>query len=186
MTIKKDFIYTTIIVLMTIFIPIVPLGGKVEHDSIFRLTGNGHMRLTDVETNEEISVTYRDTEGRYDQKALKNIDHLLRCHGAGEKEVPISLKLIEFVDYVQDSFGAEVVNVTSGYRTPDYNKQLKRRLRRAAKDSLHMHGMAMDIMLSGISKATLGRFMREKEFGGVGMYRRSRFVHVDSGPVRNW
>ncbi|HPQ81631.1 MAG TPA: DUF882 domain-containing protein, partial [bacterium] len=95
------------------------LESSALHDGAFRLTGDGAISILDVHTGEELSIVYRDGEGRYDPASLEAVDRLLRCHGDGT-EHPISLKLIELVDHIQDKFDAERVLVVSGYRSPDY------------------------------------------------------------------
>ncbi len=155
------------------------------HQSTFGITGDGRIAFVDTHNGERVSVVYRDGNGRYDDSALAAIHHVLRCHGEGE-QFPISLKLIEFVDHVQDNFGGGDLKIISGYRSPKYNAWLRRRSRRVAHDSLHMRGMAMDIRMDSVNKNKLGRFVRELHAGGVGVYPRSNFVHVDVGPSRVW
>ena len=157
----------------------------VEHQGAFRVTGDGRVNLRDVHTGESLAIVYRDREGRYDPDSLAAIDRLLRCHGDGE-EHPISLKLVELIDHLQDRFDANEVRIVSGYRSPEYNAALKRSLGRVAHDSLHMQGMAMDIQFDGVGKQELGASARETGVGGVGVYRSSTYVHVDVGPVRSW
>jgi uncharacterized protein YcbK (DUF882 family) len=161
------------------------LESAVDRKSPFKFSGDGKISLLDVHTGERISVVYRDDKGRYSDSALEAIDYTLRCHGSG-KEIPISLKLIELVDHVQDHFGSDMVKVVSGHRSRAYNKRLRRRLRRVARESLHIHGMAMDIKLPGIQKRQLGNFAKALRSGGVGVYRSSTYVHLDVGPVRHW
>lgn len=157
----------------------------VEHQGVFRTTGDGRVNILDVTTGERLSIVYRDREGRYDISSLEAIDRLLRCHG-DQAEYPISLKLVELVDHLQDRFDASEVRVVSGYRSPDYNAALKRKLGRVAHDSLHMQGMAMDIQFENVGKQELGAYAQEITVGGVGTYRSSTYVHVDVGPVRSW
>jgi uncharacterized protein YcbK (DUF882 family) len=46
---------------------------------------------------------------------------------------------------------------------------------------------AADIAIQGVSKWTLARYVRSLPGrGGVGIYCRSRFVHVDIGDKRDW
>ncbi len=168
-----------------LLLPAERLETAVQHESLFRVGGDGQLVLSDPRTQERIAVVYRDRQGSYDDAALAAIDRTLRCHGRDEV-FPISLKLIELVDHLQDHFGAEEIRVISGYRSPEYNAQLRRRSRRVAHDSLHMKGMAMDIRMPGVSKFKIGRYAREIAIGGVGVYPRSGFVHVDVGPVRTW
>ncbi|GGC43334.1 hypothetical protein GCM10011504_22190 [Siccirubricoccus deserti] len=76
--------------------------------------------------------------------------------------------------------GGDLV-VLSGYRTPETNAAVD-----GAGDSQHLRAGALDVQvasaqLTGFAEAALalGR-------GGVGVYQRRGFVHVDSGPVRRW
>lgn len=166
-------------------IPAKPLETAVERPGVFRLSGDGRVNLLDVQTGEQLSIVYRDSRGAYNESTLDAIDRVLRCHGDQEMH-PISLKLVELVDYLQDHFGASQISVVSGYRSPDYNEALRRKIRRVAHDSLHIQGMAMDIQFPGVGKKELGTIARSLGSGGVGVYARSSFVHVDVGPVRSW
>ena len=157
----------------------------VEHLSIFRFTGDGVIGMHDVQTNEVFNVIYRDKKGRYDEEALAVIDHIFRCHG-GQEEFPISLKLIELLDHIQDHFGAHELKVISGYRSPPYNADLRKRTRRVARESLHMEGMAADVVIPGISARELRDYAKTLKAGGVGYYGSRAFVHIDIGQVRHW
>lgn len=161
------------------------LESAVDRSSPFKYSGDGKISFVDVHTGERITVVYRDEDGRYRDSALEAIDYTLRCHGSGQ-EIPISLKLVELVDHLQDHFGADTIRVVSGYRSKSYNKRIRRRNRRVARESLHTHGLAMDIKIPGIHKRKLGRFAKALRAGGVGVYRSSTFVHLDVGPVRHW
>jgi Phage tail lysozyme/Peptidase M15 len=66
---------------------------------------------------------------------------------------------------------------TSGYRSPEYNKQVG-----GAKDSQHTHGAAADFSLRGLDEATQERVIRRAiELGGrgIGYYPGSQSFHVD-------
>jgi uncharacterized protein YcbK (DUF882 family) len=171
---SKAYIRVLFWTLAFLFFPASMLEPSTTTKSLFRLSGDGILSLEDVHTGESISVMYRDLDGIYDESALQRIELLLRSHGDGET-FPISLKLLELVDHLQDHFGADEVKVN-----------LRRHLRRVAHDSLHMQGMAMDIKLPDVGKLALGKYARSLAAGGVGVYRRSSFVHVDTGPVRSW
>lgn len=179
-------IYLIALTILVFSVGLVPsVDPMVEHESMFRLSGDGKILLFDVQTGEKLSIVYRDTEGIYNQEALEAVNRTLRCHG--DKEVfPISLKLIELIDHLEDHFAADEVRVVSGYRSPEYNEQLRRKIGRVAHDSLHMQGLAMDIMFQNVSKSELGKFARLLNSGGVGVYRSSNYVHIDVGPVRSW
>jgi uncharacterized protein YcbK (DUF882 family) len=157
----------------------------IERQSIFKFSGDGVLGMHDVQTREFFNVIYRDETGRYDEEALAVIDHIFRCHG-GQEEFPISLKLIELLDYIQDHYGAKELKVISGYRSPDHNAHLRRRSRRVARESLHMEGMAADVIIPGVSARELSKYAISLKAGGVGYYGNRAFVHIDIGPVRHW
>lgn len=157
----------------------------VEHLSIFRYSGDGVIGMQDIQTKEFFNVIYRNRNGHYDDEALVVIDHIFRCHGQQEK-FPISLKLIELIDHIQDHFDAKEVRIISGYRSPSYNAKLKARSRRVARESLHMEGMAADIIIPGVSAARLRDYAKSLRAGGVGYYGANAFVHIDIGEVRHW
>jgi uncharacterized protein YcbK (DUF882 family) len=55
-----------------------------------------------------------------------------------------------------------------------------------AKRSLHMSGKAIDIRVPGRDVHQLQKAALSLKSGGVGLYTKSRFVHVDTGRVRSW
>jgi uncharacterized protein YcbK (DUF882 family) len=56
----------------------------------------------------------------------------------------------------------------------------------AARDSWHMKGGAGDFLVNGVNIAALARFGQWLAGGGVGLYTRRNFIHVDRGRVRSW
>ena len=98
----------------------------------------------------------------------------------------LSLRLIEFLDYIEDRFGPDaLLTITSGYRPPEYNSKLRKKGALAAKASLHQYGMAADFILEGISSKRVWEYVRSIGFGGTGYYHGAT-VHVDVGPGRFW
>ena len=78
------------------------------------------------------------------------------------------------------------LSVISGYRTQRTNDMLRKRSSGVAKKSYHIKGMAADFRMEGVSVAQLQRAGKHLGAGGVGVYTKSNFVHLDSGPVRSW
>ena len=76
--------------------------------------------------------------------------------------------------------------VISAYRSPRTNDMLHAASRGVAQRSLHLSGQAIDIRVSDVSSAVLRDAAKEMGRGGVGYYRQSDFVHVDTGRVRYW
>jgi uncharacterized protein YcbK (DUF882 family) len=55
-----------------------------------------------------------------------------------------------------------------------------------SKNSLHMQGRAIDVRLRGCPTERLWKLALDAKRGGVGYYKRSDFVHVDTGRFRTW
>lgn len=74
------------------------------------------------------------------------------------------------------------IDILSGYRTPSHNA----RLDGAAKQSQHMNGKAADIYIPAVSTRLLAAMSRIIGSGGVGIYLKKNYVHVDTANVRVW
>lgn len=72
-----------------------------------------------------------------------------------------------------------VLTIHSGFRTPQVNRAVH-----GAGDSFHLRASALDI--GAADAAALADEARKLGRGGVGVYPARGFVHVDSGPVRQW
>jgi uncharacterized protein YcbK (DUF882 family) len=95
--------------------------------------------------------------------------------------------MIEFVNLVDKRFGSNnEILVISGYRSPEYNQLLINEGRNVVKNSLHLAGKAMDIRISGMDLCKLRDEALSLRLGGVGYYKQSNFVHLDSGRFRTW
>jgi uncharacterized protein YcbK (DUF882 family) len=123
--------------------------------------------------------------GSYLPDAMAEIAHLMRDMRSGDIR-PVDPALLDLLyDLGQTMETDSPIQVVCGYRSPATNAYLRTRSSRVARESLHMHGKAMDIRLDrgahNVYRAALAL-----ERGGVGYYPRSGFVHVDTGPVRTW
>ena len=78
------------------------------------------------------------------------------------------------------------VTVLSSYRSPRTNSMLRSRSRAVAKNSQHMYGRAMDMRFPGVNMHRVREAGIKLQYGGVGWYPRSGFVHLDVGSVRAW
>lgn len=136
-------------------------------------------------TRESVEAVYW-CDGGWCREGLVAIDQILRDHRTDEVK-EIDRDLLELLHDLRDSLGStEPFQVVSGYRSPATNAALRRRSRRVAKTSLHMHGRAIDIRLPGARLNALHAAAKELQRGGVGYYPASNFVHVDTGAVRYW
>lgn len=143
------------------------------------------LKLHNALTGEHLEVEYW-VEGEFVPDALKALDHFLRDPHNG-KVTEIDPKLFHFIYDIAKKLGVEdTINVISGYRSPTTNDRLRRRNSAAAKGSFHVKGKAVDMRIPGHSAKSIRRVALELKQGGVGYYPRSRYVHIDTGPVRSW
>jgi uncharacterized protein YcbK (DUF882 family) len=136
-------------------------------------------------TGESLTATYfRD--GIYQPAALGHIDHLLRDFRTGDVH-PIDPGVLDILfDLRALADRDEAFAVVSGYRSPHTNAALRSRSSGVAEHSLHMQGRAIDVRLPGFPTSKLHELALQMQRGGVGFYRASDFVHLDTGRVRFW
>ena len=144
------------------------------------------LSLHHMHTDERISVTYRIGE-RYQRSALEKLNHFLRDFRTGDT-VPIDPQLFDILYDVQCNLGDSHARyeVLSAYRSPSTNAMLRSTGHRVARNSLHMVGQAVDIRFPDCPTRMIRDAALSVGRGGVGYYRSSDFVHVDTGEVRRW
>ncbi len=64
--------------------------------------------------------------------------------------------------------------------------QVRERSSGVARHSLHLEGRAIDVRLAGVDCSDLAGHALGLTRGGVGYYRQSDFVHLDTGAFRTW
>lgn len=143
------------------------------------------LRVRRAFTGDSFSGVYwRD--GRYDRAALRQLDYVFRDLSAAET-TPMDPRLFDVLHQVARAVDSdEAYEVISGYRTPETNAARAGQSRRVSTVSLHMSGMAADCRLPDRVSLGLARTAADLQLGGVGLYRRDGFVHLDCGPVRRW
>ena len=143
------------------------------------------LAFVSLHTGERLSTTYARA-GSYVPEALHEIDHVLRDWRTGEA-VAMDRGLLDLLFALRRKVGSTApLEIISGYRSPKTNAQLSAKSGGVAKRSLHMRGMAVDVRLPDRDLALLHRAARELEAGGVGLYSKSGFIHIDTGRVRYW
>jgi uncharacterized protein YcbK (DUF882 family) len=147
--------------------------------------GARHLTLKNLHTPEVLDVVYRHGD-QYVPEALAQAEAVLRDYRTGDRH-PIDPELLDILYDVAQSIGVEpVFSVISGYRSPQTNALLHERSAGVASHSLHMEGRAIDVRLSHVNCADLADRALEMKRGGVGYYRQSDFVHLDTGRIRTW
>ena len=141
--------------------------------------------LVNPHTGEKFNGTYWEN-GAYVPDAMRDLCVLLRDHGRNKLH-EIDPGLIDLLSEVRRRLAtSQPIQVISGFRSPESNAEARRHDRRVAPNSLHMQGKAADFRIPGYGVHTLKRAAVSLQGGGVGIYPRADFVHIDTGPVRTW
>ena len=141
------------------------------------------LRLTNAHTGENFDGPYRNDSGPI-PAAMDELSYFLRDHHSGER-IAIDVAVLDFLAAAMDSVGASRATVLSAYRTRATNAMLARTTFGVADNSQHIYGKALDVRFEPRLDDAM-RAARQMQRGGVGWYPRSGFIHLDSGPVRNW
>jgi len=141
------------------------------------------LRIFNPHTGERFDGPYRDDTGPI-AMAMDELSVFLRDFHCGET-IPIDVAVLDFLAAVMDAVGEESATILSAYRTPETNAMLARTNFGVAENSQHLYGRALDVRF-GEKLDDAMKAARAMHCGGVGWYPRSGFMHIDSGPVRNW
>ncbi len=163
----------------TSLIPDLAFAAKAE------LPDTRSLGFRNLHTGEEEGATYvRD--GILQPEGLQTLNHVLRDWRTGEVW-EMDPKLLDLLYALRRRLDSRApFELISGYRSPKTNAKLASKSGGVAKRSLHMRGMATDIRLPERDLLALHKTARAMQVGGVGLYSKSGFVHVDTGRVRYW
>jgi uncharacterized protein YcbK (DUF882 family) len=152
-----------------------------------RAEGERRLRLLNAHTGESFDDIYHDGSAYLDA-ALEALDWLVRDH---RENVAVAMDpgVYDLVWTLGSRYAAArgsrpVIAVHSGFRTQTTNDLL--RAEGAAQNSLHMQGMAIDVSVPGLGINILANQALRIGAGGLGIYYRAGFVHLDTGRPRFW
>lgn len=143
------------------------------------------LRFFNTHTGEEEVVDYR-IGNTYNEKALVKLNTILRDHRANESIAMDNALFDQLWSLQQIIQSDEYFEIISGYRSKSTNDKLRKRSSGVARNSYHLYGRAIDFRLRGTKISTVRKVALMLKAGGVGYYPKSSFVHIDTGPVRNW
>jgi uncharacterized protein YcbK (DUF882 family) len=167
---------TTVLSLLLILIPLAASAVAQQERTL---------SFYNTHTRERLAVIYK-RHGKYVLESLEKINYILRDHRSGDVH-PIDPKLLDYLyDLLTEVGNHGEVHIISGYRSPQTNQKLRRRSKGVAKGSQHLQGKALDFRLPGTDTAVLRDAARKMKRGGVGYYRKSDFIQIDTGRVRYW
>ena len=138
-------------------------------------------------SDEDITVTFK-RDGRYDEEALKQLNHYLRDWRSQDQTV-MDRHLFDILwEVYRDVDGKKPIQIISSYRSPATNAMLRRRSSGVARFSQHMLGHAMDFFIPDVPLEQIRFAGLRLQRGGVGFYPTSGspFVHLDTGSIRHW
>jgi uncharacterized protein YcbK (DUF882 family) len=140
-------------------------------------------------SGEDLTVTYK-RNGRYDEAALKQLNHFLR-DWRNQAQTTMDPHLFDILwEVYRDVDGKKPIQIISSYRSPATNSMLRRRSAHTgvARHSQHMLGRAMDFFIPGVPLEQIRFAGLRLQRGGVGFYPTSGspFVHLDTGNIRHW
>ena len=95
--------------------------------------------------------------------------------------LPFDPGTIALVWEIASRAGLGKLDIRSGYRTPLVNRRVH-----GAEDSLHLRASAIDLGVPRHRLATVAELAQRLGGGGVGVYARRSFLHLDTGAVRRW
>lgn len=155
---------------------LLPLAGYAAPD--------GKIRFYSYYQNEARTIEY-EKNGKLLPEAMKEIETLFRSRDSNQSR-DVHPDLIRLIDRIEDHFNVRQVEVICGFRSEEFNRQLKATGHKVANESYHIKGMAADIHLDEISEEAIRDYVLSLKKGGVGYYPNHNMVHVDVGPVRRW
>nr|WP_249811807.1 DUF882 domain-containing protein [Bradyrhizobium sp. 197] len=138
-------------------------------------------------SGEDLTVTFK-RDGRYDEAALKQLNHFLRDWRTQDETV-MDRHLFDILwEVYRDVDAKQPIQIISSYRSPATNAMLRRRSSGVARFSQHMLGHAMDFHIPGVPLEQIRFAGLRLQRGGVGFYPTSGspFVHLDTGSIRHW
>jgi len=138
-------------------------------------------------SGEDLTVTFK-RDGRYDEEALRQLNHFLR-DWRSQEQTTMDRRLFDILwEVYRDVDGKKPIQIISAYRSPATNAMLRRRSSGVARFSQHMLGHAMDFFIPEVPLEQIRYAGLRLQRGGVGFYPTSGspFVHLDTGNIRHW
>ncbi|MBT8371842.1 MAG: DUF882 domain-containing protein [Deltaproteobacteria bacterium] len=177
---RRKFIKLLCTTGITIYLPSILFAAPTNNEHKARL-----LRLFHPDSKESLTTTYW-VDGKYLNRALSDIDDIMRDHHTGEVR-QIDTKLLDLMYRINLELGTnEPYHILSAYRCPETTALLKKQGLAVSDKSLHQEGKAVDIRLTKVQTSSLRRAAYRLKMGGVGYYPKLNFIHIDVGSIRYW
>ena len=162
------------------------MGAGSVHDAT-ALNETRTLSFHHTHSEEDLTVTFK-RDGRYDEEALRQLNHYLR-DWRSQGQTTMDRHLFDILwEVYRDADGKKPIQIISAYRSPATNAMLRRRSSGVARFSQHMLGHAMDFYIPDVPLEQIRFAGLRLQRGGVGFYPTSGspFVHLDTGSIRHW
>ncbi|MDP9195663.1 MAG: DUF882 domain-containing protein [Pseudomonadota bacterium] len=150
-------------------------------------TGEKSLTLVQPQTREQVHQTWW-RNGGHDQEAIIALSRIFRDPVTGDI-YPVDPALLDYLHALRTKLGlpaSQPIEVVNGYRDPARNRAMAKNNSLVAKESLHMHGKAVDIRIPGIEPQRILDAALALKKGGAALYPGTGHVHLDTGPARTW
>jgi uncharacterized protein YcbK (DUF882 family) len=125
--------------------------------------------IRNIHTNEEIHVQPFGSRGHVNRRAWSQLNRLFRSWPTNERRT-INPRLLRTLAQLQRHFGGRRIELLSGYRVPENEKELT---------SYHQVGRSADLFIEGIPNRAILDWCRAQRDLGCGYYPLGEHVHVD-------
>ena len=145
------------------------------------------LHLHNVHTGESIKSTFWQKDD-FVVSELQRLNYFLRDFRSMQV-ANMDINLFSLLYAIQQNMGGtkKPIDVISGYRSPWTNDFLRKHHHEGvAKKSYHLRAQAIDFNIKDKHLRDTLKIAKLMELGGVGYYPNSKFIHVDTGPVRTW
>lgn len=171
---------------MALLLPLTlaPPAAAAPLERFFRM-GSGELHLLNHRNDREARVQLLAPDHSLSEAALTEVDRVFGFPTA-EKGEHISPRLLLLLSHFADRVApGRTIHIESGYRSPEYNDNLRKKGGNAARTSTHLDGLALDFWIEGVDGKQLWELVRAENCAGVGHYG-GRTIHLDAGRPRFW
>jgi len=181
---KRNFLIAGGICSAAVLVPKVSFAANQSMQPRFELSKT--LKIYNVNTREHLTTTYFDGEN-YIPDEIAKLNYMFRDRRSG-LVTSMDTNVYDLIHLLLKRLGKEdaTFNLVCGYRSLATNNKLRQTHTGVAKKSYHTKGKAVDCYVEGVSLNKLRQEALKLKMGGVGIYPKSGFVHLDVGPIRAW
>jgi len=184
---RRQFLHLTSLLLVTIPATSSAAASFVSKNLYSKFFDTRAISLHNPATGETLTdLEYWSPESGYDQSVLVELSWFARDFHSNKVKL-FDPKIFDILNVISAILELSTpITITSGYRTKETNQYLATQNYHIAINSFHTKGQAIDFLLPKSQIVTAQRIAKHLKFGGVGYYTASKFLHIDTGPVRSW